>query len=116
MEQSARSKDSVRVQSVVNATLLHFENLGTQDDVNVTKENDTSMAVAVSSLMQSQPTGDQASAHGVMPIDSLQGFHPGEIQSDWAENEGIVVPMDDTSWTYLEQFLNLSDDGLMLDT
>ncbi|MCJ1458928.1 hypothetical protein MMC28_009304, partial [Mycoblastus sanguinarius] len=113
VEQSMRSKDSGRVQKVINATLLHFGSLGNQNNEDAMNESSLSTNSFEFSLIQSPFAGDQASAHDVMPPYCLQDFPPDQTEVDWMGSELMARPMDDTSWAYLGQFLNLSDDDLM---
>ena len=68
------------------------------------------------SLTQSPFVDDQASAHDVMPRECLQDFPPQQTEIDWTRSATMTTPVDDTSWAYLGQFLNLSDVDLMPDT
>lgn len=113
VEQSGRSKDSGRVQRVVNATLLHFGSLGNENNGNVMNESHLSASPFELSLMQSPFAGDQARAHDVVPPRCPQDFVPQQTEADWAGNESMTRPTDDFSWAYLEQFLNLSDDNII---
>ena len=114
--QSARSKDSRRVQKVVNATLLHFGSLEGQNGEDAMEESNLSTNPYEISSTQSPFVGDQASAHDVMPQQCLQDFPPQQTEIDWTRSPTMTTPVDDTSWAYLGQFLNLSDVDLMPDT
>ncbi len=116
MEQSVRSKDSGRVRRVVNATLLHFEVLGVQNNGDATSESIFSTNEYDLSLLQSPFAGDQASAQESMPPYRMQKFPPEQTEADWAGSENMARSTDDPSWAYLESFLNLSDHDLMLST
>ena len=114
IEQSMRSKDSGRVQKIVNATLLHFESLG--DESNEGSMNELSSftrTLEPSSSMQVPFAGDQTDSQDVMSSPYLQDFAPKQMEADRAGSEAMTTSMDDSSWAYLEQFLNLSDYDLM---
>ena len=115
-EQSAGSKDSERVQKVVNATLLHFGCLEVQDGQDAMEESNLSTDPSDLSLMESPFIGDQANAHDAMPPQCLQDFRPEQTEIDWTRSHTMTNPMNDTSWAYLGQFLNLSDFDLMPST
>ena len=115
IEQSMRSKDSGRVQKIVNATLLHFESLG--DESNEGSMNDLSSLTRTfepSSSMQVPFAGDQTDSQDVISSPYLQDFAPKQREADRAGSEAMTTSMDDSSWAYLEQFLNLSDHDLMV--
>ena len=116
VEQSVRSKDSGRVRRVVNATLLHFEVLGGQNNGDATNESIYSTNVFDPSLLQSPFAGDQAIAQESMPPYRMQKFPPEQTEADWAGSESMARSTDDPSWAYLESFLNLSDHDLILST
>ena len=109
-EQSVRSKGSRRVQKVVNATLLRFGSQQHEDAMTDTSASNTSLGFP---LMGSPFVNGQASAHDVMPAQCLQDFPSEQTEIDWTGGEDMARPMEDTSWAYLEQFLNLSDIDLM---
>ena len=116
VEQSVRSKDSGRVRRVVNATLLHFEVLGGQNNGDATNESIYSTNIFDTTLLQSPFAGDQASAQESMPPYRMQKFPPEQTEADWAGSENMARSTDDPSWAYLESFLNLSDHDLILST
>ena len=116
VEQSVRSKDSGRVEKAVNATLQHFRRLGSQNNEEAMNESTLSTNPPKSPLMLSPFAGDQASAHDVVPSHCLQDLAPEQIEADWVGSESMTMAMDDFSWAYLGQFLNLSDDDLMPST
>ena len=109
-EQSVRSKVSGRVQKVVNATLLRF---GSQEHADAMTDpsafNNSLEFPSTGSPFTNGPT----SAHDVMPLQSLQDVPSEQTGIDWMGGEDMVRPMEDTSWAYLEQFLNLSDIDIM---
>lgn len=115
IDHSMRSKDSGRVQRVVNATLLHFGSLGDENNVDALNEFSLSASPFGMSLMQSPFAGDQASAHDVVSPHSLQDFAAQQTEVDWTGSEPMTRPTDDFSWAYLEHFLNVSDDHSMPD-
>ena len=106
--QSARSKDSGRVHKVVYATLVHLENFGKENDQNMMTGSDSLINASEFSSLQSAVAGDQTNAHNVMPSQSLQDMRE-QTEPDWTGSEDLAMPLDDTSWAYLGQFLNLSD-------
>ena len=116
VEQSWRSKDSGRVQKVVNATLLHFGSLESQNNGYAMDGSSISSNSFESSLMQSPFAGDQASAHDVVPPQRVQDFPPDLTKAGWTESESTAMRMEDFSWANLGQFLNLSDIDLMPST
>ncbi len=116
MEQSVRSKDSGRVQKVVNATLLYFEVLGSQNNGDVMHESILSTSGFDPSLMQSPFAGDQTRAQESMPPHTVQKDAPEQTEADWAGSETMTRSTDNPSWAYLESFLNLLDHDLMLST
>ena len=112
-EQSVRSKVSGRVQKVVNATLLRF---GSQDHEDAMTDIGASITSLEVPLMGSPFVNGQTSAHDVMPAQCLQDFPSEQTVIDWTGGEDLASTMEDTSWAYLEQFLNLSDIDLMPST
>ena len=116
MEQSTRNKDSGKVQKIVTAILRHFENFENQQTGETIRESSIPIDSSVSSLTQSPFAGDQTITHNVLPSNSFQNIPLGQTNSNWATSESIAGSMDDPSWAYLEQFLNLSDDDVMLGT
>ena len=112
-EQSVRSKGSGRVQKVVNATLLRFGSQQHEDAMTDTSNSNTSLEFH---LMGSPFVNGQASGDDVMPPQCLQDFPSEQTKSDWTGGEDMARPMEDTSWAYLEQYLNLSDIDLMPST
>ena len=109
-EQSVRSKVSGRVQKVVNATLLRFGSQQHEDAMTDTGASNTSLEFP---LMGSPFINGQTGAHDVMPPQSLQDVRSEQTGFDWTGGEDMARSMEDTSWAYLEQFLNLSDVDLM---
>ena len=105
-EQSARSKVSGRVQKVVNATLLHF---GSQQHADATTGTGASNPSLEMPSMGLPLVNGQTSAHDVMPPQCLQDVPSEQTGIDWTGGEDMTRSMEDTSWAYLEQFLNLSD-------
>ena len=112
-EQSVRSKGSGRVQKVVNATLLRFGSQQHEDAMTETGASNTSLEFP---LMGSPFVNGQTSAHDVMPRQCLQDFPSEQTGIDLTRGEGMASSTEDTSWAYLEQFLNLSDIDLMPST
>ena len=112
MEQSMRSKDSGRVQKIVNATLLHFGSLGNESNEGRVNESSLLTNTLEPSSMQLPFAGDQTNGH-VIPSPYLQDFPPKQMEAGWAGSEAMTTSMDDSSWAYLEQFLDLSDHDLM---
>ena len=113
MEQSTRSKDSGRVQKTVNATLLHFGSLGNESNEGSMNESDSLINTLEASSVQLPFAGDQTTSQDVMPSSYLQDFRSKQVEAGWAESEAMTTSMDDPSWAYLEQFLNLPDHDLM---
>ena len=111
VEQSGQSRESGRVQKVVNATLLHFANVGSQNNGFAVTEPGRITDSFGLSPMQSPFASDHTGAHDSIPY-SVQELQPEQMEADWAESEIMPMPMDDPSWAYLGQFLNLSDDDL----
>ena len=109
-EQSVRSKVSGRVQKVVNATLLRFG--GQQYEDAMTDIGASNISLEFPS-MGSRSVNGHTNAHDVMPAQRLQNYPSEQTGIDWTGGEDVARPMEDTSWAYLEQFLNLSDIDLM---
>ena len=109
VEQSTRSKESGRVQKVVKATLLHYASLESHNHGAAVSE----FGLVTSSLdlppINWPFAGDQTRADDSVPH-SLQELQPEQMEPSWTESDIMPMPMDDPSWAYLEQFLNLSDD------
>ena len=115
-EQSMRSQDSGRVQRIVNATLLHFGS-----SVNKSNEDSMNEPGFVTNTLEPSPmhlphAGDATNSQNVMPSPYLQEFPPKQVEAGWAGSEAMTTSPDDSSWAYLEQFLNLSDQELFLPT
>ena len=115
-EQSVKSKDSRRVLNIVNATLLYFGGLERQNNEDAMENFGLSTDSLKFFQMQSPFAGDQASIHDFLPPHPLRDFPPEQTEGDWAGSESTARPMNDFSWTYLEQFLNLSNDDLISST
>ena len=113
VEQSVRSKDSGRVQKIINATLLRFGNLENQNNTDAVNEHNAFPNSFEFSLQQSSFVGEQAHGLDVMPPQCMEDFPHEQTETDTAGSESMARPMDDTSWGYLGQFLNLSDVDLM---
>ena len=114
IEQSMRSKDSGRVQKIVNATLLHFGNIGNESNEGSMHElSPLTNTLEPSSSMQVPFAGDQTDSQEFISSPHLQDFAPKHMEAGWVGSEAMTTPMDDSSWAYLEQFLNLSDHDLM---
>ena len=113
MEQSTRSKDSERVQKIVNSTLLHFGSLGNESNEGSMNESSFLTNTLEASSVQLPLAGDQTNSQNVMPSPYLQDFPPKQMQAGWAGSEAMTASIDDPSWAFLEQFLNLSDHDLM---
>ena len=113
VEQSLRSKDSGRVQKVVNATLLHF---GGQNNESIMQESSGSTDGFDFSLIQSLSGDDQTSTHDIRPPQYLQDFPLEQTEASWTGSEFVATPIEDNSWAYLGQFLNLPDADLMPST
>ena len=115
VEQAERSKDSSRVRKVVDTALQRFGSLGTHND-STTNGSSFSIDPFESSLMQSPFAGDTA-GHGDISLSHFgQHFSLEQVEPDMAGWETLAGPIDKTSWAYLGQFLNLSDDDLMPNT
>ena len=112
-EQSVRSKGSGRVQRVVNATLLRFGSWQPEDAMT---GNGASKVSEEFPLTGSPFVNGQTSAHDVMPPRCLQELGSEQTGIDWTGGEDMARPIEDTSWAYLEQFLNLSDIDLLPST
>lgn len=113
MEQSTRSKDSGRVQKIVNATLLHFGSLGNESNEGSMNESNFLTNTLEASSVQLPLASDQTNSQNVMPSSYLQDFPSKQLEAGWAGSEPMTTSMDDSSWAYLEQFLNLSDHDLV---
>lgn len=100
MEESERSRDSLRVHEIVNTTMLHFGTLGNQIE-DSRNESGLSTSSFNLSLLQSPSASDQANAHDVIPSHYLQDFLAKRTESDWVGAEAIARPMEDTSWACL---------------
>ena len=111
VEQSARSKESVRVHKVVNATLSYFANLESHHDGATVSQSGLMANPFDLSPMRSPFAGDQTSAHDSIPH-SLNEFQPEHMEANRTESEIMPMAMDDPSWAYLGQFLNLPDEDL----
>ena len=110
-EHSVRSKASGKVQKIVSATLLHFGSLGSNEG----SMNESRFLTNISEP-SSTPllfTGDETNSQNIVLSPDLQGFPPKQVEASWAGSEAMTTPIDDSSWAYLEQFLNLSDHDLM---
>ena len=104
MEHSSKSKDSEKVQKVVNATLQHFDSFGNTyngESMNISFSTKFPIKSIESSFIQSPVNGDQSSAHHVLI--------PPQTEVSRAVSQNIETPMDDSTWAFLEQFLNLSN-------
>lgn len=100
-EQSVRSKVSGRVQKVLNATLLRFRSQQHADAMTDTDVSNTSLEIP------------SMGSHDIVPPQCLQDVPSEQAGFDWTGGKDMTRPMEDTSWAYLEQFLNLSDIDLM---
>ena len=113
VEQSTRSKDSGRVQKVADATLLYFGSLERQSIGDAMAKPSSSTTSFDLSLTQSKSFGDQTYGLDNMGLHGLQGFAPEQTETVWTESDPTTRPLDDVSWAYLGQFLNLSSGDLM---
>ena len=116
MEQSMRSKDSGRVQRIVNATLLRFGSLGNKSNEGSMNESSFLTNTLEPSSTQLPFAGNETNSQNVMPSPYLEDFPPKQVEAGWAGGEAMTTSPDDSSWAYLEQFLNLSDHELFLPT
>lgn len=117
-DSSRRSKDTGRVQKVVNATLLRFQSdkrhtNGSADNGSVISD-DTLKFASMQPPFESNGVGSQ-NTNWMLPFDT-QNTLPEQVHP----NNGLEIaspkPMDDISWAYLEQFLNIPDDDPMSST
>ena len=115
MEQSSRSKDTQRVRKLIDATISRF---GTPFDRNQSQESSggvgTSENQSDSSSVSLSFADHQYMAQNLGLSNDAQTnsiFPP----AAWGWEEDMARPIDDVSWSYLEQFLNLSNDDLMAD-
>ena len=113
VEQSVRSKDSRRVRKVVDATLLHFGSLQSRSKGDAMVQLGSSTDSFDLSLMQSQFYGDQLNGIDNVRRDGLRDFSPDLTEVNWTESDLTASSIDDASWAYLGQFLNLSDGDIM---
>ena len=113
LERSVRNKDSAKVQRVINATLLHCGGFGNQNDEDTINGSDLSMVSFDSSLGQFQFPVNQVGVHDAVPQHCLEDSQPKQTEIDGAGGGILAGPMDDASWAYLDQFLNLSNNDLM---
>lgn len=109
-EQSVRSKVSGRVQKVVNATLLRFGSQQHADAMTDTGISNTSLDLP---SMGSPFLNGSTGAHDVILPQCPQDAPSEQTGIDWVGGEVMTRSTEDTSWAYLEQFLNLSDIDLM---
>lgn len=108
-EQSAKSKDSKRVQRVVDATLLRFDGCESGPAERIANAS----YPRTSSMLETPSAGGQANAQNFDPPTDIQHFSLDQAEAD-AMSTGIWTnPTEDPSWVYLEQFLNLSEDDVL---
>ena len=94
--QSTRSKDTKKVQRLIEATVLKSS---TQDNRVISTT--------------------QVSWHGGQDMASNTHWWEGSSSQDnkeWSWEETFMGPMENSGWTYMEQFLNLPNEDFMIDT
>ena len=109
IDQSARSADTARAAKVVGATIALFEAQMDQAQSEASLSANRGQYSGVASGCAGYGNGVQAAA--IQPgmqdsADMVGGF-------DWGWEGDLSRPMEDPSWSYLEQFLNLQPDEPM---
>ncbi|KAL8822584.1 MAG: hypothetical protein Q9191_006680 [Dirinaria sp. TL-2023a] len=110
---AVRSRDCRRVQRVVNATLLRFGVPGGQNQEFVMNKSNPSTNDFGPSSLQTPVMDDLANGHTDLLPRDLPEFLPEQTETDWTGSEAVQYSLEDSSWAYLGQFLNLSDGALM---
>ena len=113
MDQALRSRDTLRVQKVVNATLQHFGSRERHDQDYVMHESNPSTDSLEPSLLQSPSRDDLPNGYNDLLQNQLSELLPEQTEADWMGSDVIEFPPDDASWAYLGQFLNIPDGDLM---
>ena len=104
VEQSGKSKDSWRVSKIANATMLRsesFDNRINEHSVSFPSE-------------YTEPSGSPIMRSSLISHDNGPGSGLLNEYQDPAAMNGMMTPsVDDSSWEFLEQFLDLPHDDLM---
>ena len=115
LEQSTRSRDTQRVRKLIEATVtrfgLHYGSAISQASSGevVLPANQTGSYDLLSQA------SEQYFANGLGVPSVMQPDLMTSADLDWASDDDMTRTIDDASWSYLEQFLNLSNDNLMPD-
>lgn len=111
VEQSSNNADTRRAAKVVRATVALFEAQidQAQSEASLFAKQDTAYAVP----------SEQIGFGNVTHSSTLRTSMPGDADMpgvfDWGWDDDLSRPIEDPSWSYLEQFLNLQPDESMND-
>ena len=114
IERANKSKDTQRVRRLVEATISRFAmpvdaatSLGSQSGMFPSTIQSNSSYVSSSGNNQQYAANGSGQPYGTQPDSMFSGG------VDWAWDESVATTIDDVSWSYLEQFLNIPGDDFM---
>lgn len=112
---SYNSRNTKRVQKLIDATISRLENVDDQTG-RISTTNGHEFA-HISGLPVSMSDPGAAGTAYEAKSDLMQGTVMVSNGYSWTSswNDAVPAPLDDFSWTYLEQFLNLPNDDTTMD-
>ena len=112
-EQSVRSKGTEKLQKFLEALLRRFGR-GQNGHASWDAGSGNGFSPDISNMDFANPTlsHEAFAAENGTETRPVQGDGSTQLTDDWAWREGTNTVMDDSSWAYLEQFLNLPDETL----
>ena len=109
-DQADKDKDSKRVQRVVMATLSRFERYENRALYNGMDESGFETGSTDPFLPQTSSTGETENGQSSLMLDFLPEGPLQVTDAMWNSDQALGLPVDDCSWAFLEQFLDIPID------